>query len=251
MPMADMPHNMSMSNMPIHQAIAVKQTASNDDMAMHQHGSEIYSATSLDNKWRVDKTGHGQLQSELNSWVGSDINKLYIKAEFDKAESKNTETEVKALYSRNVSPFWDVQTGLRYRQNLNLTQNKQAIDLVLGVHGLAPYFFETDAYVYVGEHQYSALYLESTRDVLLTQKWIMTPFVKALWLVQDETKSAQKTGLAHAEIGIQSRYELNKKIMPFVEVAYRHENGQQQTREQIATPSETGWIYGGGFKLNF
>ncbi len=47
---------------------------------------------------------------------------------------------------------------------------------MFGLHGLAPYFFETDAYFYLGEDQYAALSLGTTRYLLLTQKLIAQPF---------------------------------------------------------------------------
>lgn len=251
MPMVDMSHHQH--SMPQSEATSEANTSSTsqEPMSQHQHGTEIYTASRLDNKWRLDKTATGQWQSELESWIGSDENKFYLKAELDKTESERTEAEIKALYSRYWTTFWDMQAGLRYRQNLNYVVDRHATDFVVGVHGLAPYFFETQAYAYIGQYQYSALYLESSRDVLLTQKWITQPFVKALVVLQDHSKVASKTGLSHAEIGVQTRYEINKRIMPFVEVAYRYDKGLKQTSWQSAEPSNKGWVYGAGLRLNF
>ena len=82
------------------------------------------------------------------------------------------------LYSRNISDFWDVQAGVRYRQE-NLAepatrQQNKRFDAVFGLHGLAP-TFETDAYLYIGEDDFVGLKLETERDLLLTQKLIMQP----------------------------------------------------------------------------
>ena len=122
------------------------------------------------------------------------------------------------LYSRNISDFWDVQTGVRYRQeNLaepSTNQQNERFDAVFGLHGLAPYFFETDAHVYVGEDDFVGLKLKTERDLLLTQKLIMQPFVELDVILNDQAANAKKTGLSHATLGLETRYELSKKLMP-------------------------------------
>jgi copper resistance protein B len=60
--------------------------------------------------------------------------------------------------------------------------------------------------------------LEAKRDLLWTQKLISEPFVKATVLFKDESKTPQKTGLSHAEVGVQTRYEINKIVMPFLKL---------------------------------
>ena len=217
----------------------------------HRHGSEIYNATSLENKWMLDKHGRGEARAELESWVGTDENKLFIKGDFSKAESAREEYDVKALYSRNIATFWDAQTGVRYRYDANKAVNKDAFDAVVGLHGLAPYFFETDAYAYVGQYQYVGLSLEAKRDILFTQKLIAEPFVKAQLVLHDDAKIAKKTGLSHAEVGVQTRYEINKQFMPFIEVAYVYDKGDKINQWQDDTLSEQGFQYGLGLLFKF
>ena len=228
--------------------------SSNSDATMHlqhEHGGQIYAAHSLENKWMLDRHGEGSWQSELESWIGSDDNKLFIKADSHQAESEQLDASVMALYSRNISGFWDAQTGLRYRQNNTLATDKHAVDAVVGIHGLAPYFFETQAYVYAGEHQHLSMSLEAKRDLLWTQKLISEPFVKATLLLKDESKTAQKTGLSHAELGVQTRYEINKTVMPFFEIAYEYDLGQRATALQEVTPNGHSVVYGLGVLLKF
>ncbi len=45
--------------------------------------------------------------------------------------------------------------------------------------GLAPYFFETQAYLYGGENNFWGASLEVERDFLLTQKLITQPYLEA------------------------------------------------------------------------
>ncbi|MHA3084394.1 copper resistance protein B [Acinetobacter sp. ANC 5383] len=240
---------------PLWAATDMDMTAASDSsismQMQHEHGGQVYAANSLENKWVVDRHGAGSWQSELESWIGSDDNKLFIKADGKQAESEQLDANVMALYSCNISTFWDAQAGLRYRQNNNLVADKHAVDVVVGIHGLAPYFFETQAYLYVGEHQHVSMSLEARRDLLWTQKLISEPFVKATVLLRDNSKAAQKTGLSHAEVGVQTRYEINKTVMPFFEVAYESDLGQKATAWQQLTPNEYGVVYALGVLLKF
>ena len=216
-----------------------------------EHGGQIYQATAIKNAWIVDDDGRGSASTELKTWVGSDKNKIFIQAHVEKAESEKTQTETKLLYSRNVADFWDVQTGVRYQYQPEQKHDKNQWDAVLGLHGLAPYFFETEAYIYAGQNQRWQLSLETTRDVLFTQKLIAQPYLNADVIFNDESSYASKSGLSKLQIGLQTRYEISKKIMPFIDVAYAYNKGLKQTEFQSATDSKKGWLYGLGLTLKF
>ncbi|MCM1960442.1 copper resistance protein B [Acinetobacter modestus] len=216
-----------------------------------EHGGQIYQATAIKNAWIVDDDGRGSASTELKTWVGSDKNKIFIQAHVEKAESEKTQTETKLLYSRNVADFWDVQTGVRYQYQPEQKYAQNQWDAVLGLHGLAPYFFETEAYIYAGQNQRWQLSLETTRDVLFTQKLIAQPYLNADVIFNDESGYASKSGLSKLQIGVQTRYEISKKIMPFIDVAYAYNKGLKQTELQSATDSKKGWLYGFGLTLKF
>src|SRR5690606_13910966 len=185
-----------------------------------EHGAQIYSQIILDQKWQHSSEGNGAFKSKNQTRIGTDENKIFLKLEANKHESRQAEYDAKVLYSRNISDFWDVQTGVRYRQE-NLAgsftdQQNERFDTVFGLHGLAPYFFETDAHLYVGEDDFVGLKLETERDLLLTQKLVMQPFVELDITLNDQAANARKTGLSHATLGLKTRYELSKKLMPYL-----------------------------------
>lgn len=136
------------------------------DHAVHakEHGGQIYQATKLESKWLRNQAGDGALQSKWETWIGTDENKLFFTGHAEKAESQDANYNVSALYSRNISDFWDVQAGVRYRYDKSHTADKQQYDAVLGLYGLVPYYFETEAYVYAGADQQFSLSVETERD---------------------------------------------------------------------------------------
>ncbi len=216
-----------------------------------EHGGQMYQQTTVESRWLRNNDGNGVLKSELETSIGTDENKVFIKVHADDAESQQAEYDVKMLYSRNVTDFWDVQAGLRYRNDQNREVDQDQVDAVIGVHGLAPYFFETNAYLYVGQDNQTSLSLETERDVLLTQKLIVKPYLDLNVILSDASSYAQKTGLSSAQLGLEMRYEINKKVMPFIDVAYGYKQGHEQTDWQAESASDQEWLYGAGIRFKF
>ena len=221
-----------------------------------EHGAQIYAVTTVDNKWLVNEDGDGALKSEIEIRIGTDENKIFLKAHIDKHESHDAEYDFKMFYSRMISDFWDAQIGARYRvekveRDQRSTDTEEKLDGVIGLHGMAPYFFETDAYLYAGEDNYSGFSLETERDLLLTQKLIFQPYLNVDVVFSDDSKYAKKSGLSGVTAGIETRYEISKKIMPYIDIAYEYSKGNDATPWQVASDSEKGWLYGAGVRFKF
>ena len=215
-----------------------------------EHGGQVYQTTKLENAWLIDENGQGSLESKSNTLIGTDENRLYIEANLSKAESDDSKYDISALYSRNIAPFWDAQAGIRYSDD-NVDPDNRRVDAVMGVMGLAPYFFETQAYLYAGENNFWGASLEFDRDLLLTQKLITQPYIEADVVFNDGANYAAKTGLSELRTGIKTRYEITKRIKPFVDVAYHYEKGNKVPAQQPSTQSAKNWQYGIGLELMF
>ena len=229
---------------------ARKRSAPSHDDHLKEHGGHIYQATKLENEWYEHRISKGNLGTKFETLIGTDENRLFIEANSEKSESNDPKYAVSALYSRNVAPFWDVQAGVRYSEDKN-NSSSDRVDGVIGILGLAPYFFETQAYLYGGENNFWGASFELERDLLLTQKLITQPYIEADVIFSDDSNYAAKSGLSELKTGIKTRYEITKRIKPFIDVAYQYEKGQKATSMQEATESEKGWKYGAGIELVF
>ena len=221
-----------------------------------EHGAQIYAVTTVDNQWLVNDDGIGVLKSEFETRIGTDENKLFIKVHANKEESHDAHYDAKILYSHMISDFWDAQLGTRYRSEKveradHVKDTEEYVDAVIGVHGMATYFFETDAYLYVGEDSYAGFNLETERDFLITQKLIIQPYLELDLIFNDDSKYAKKTGLSSVTAGIETRYEVSKKIMPYINIAYEYSKGNDETMWQKSSSSEKGWLYGSGIRFKF
>ena len=253
MAMPEMATEMQQSEMPSQNMSTSSSVLDDTDHASHakEHGGQIYQSTSIESRWLRNEDGEGTLKSELQTRIGTDENKLFIKLHSDKEESHRAETEAKVLYSRMISDFWDAQAGVQYRNDPNRQVDENQLDAVIGLHGMAPYFFETDAYLYAGQDQQWRFSLETERDLLLTQKLIVKPYLDLDVVFSDDSKYAKKTGLSRIATGLETRYEISKQIMPFIDVSYEYQKGNQETEWQQRSDSEQDWLYGAGIRFKF
>ena len=64
--------------------------------------------------------------------------------------------------------------------------------------------------------------MEVERDFLLTQK-LTQPYLEVDTVFSDNSNYAAKSGLSELKTGIKTRYEVTKRIRPFVDIAYQYE----------------------------
>ncbi len=163
------------------------------------------------------------------AWVGGDDVKLRIEAEGESLDGDVEQSELRALVSWNVSEFWDVQAGLRH--------DFAPGDLTwaaVGVHGLAPYFFETDAHVFVSEDGDVALRAEQAIDIAVTQDLFIEPHVELNAFAQDVPELGIGAGVSSVEVGLQVRYEFSRKFAPYVDLVYERDLGETAIRTRAA-----------------
>ena len=157
----------------------------------------------------------GVLAFETDAWIGGDRQKLWLKSEGEFEDGDLHEARLEALYSRNVSTFWDLQVGVRHD-----VEPRSTSYLAAGVQGLAPYQFETEAFAYLSEEgDLGARFLQSL-DVHLTQRMILEPEVEVELQTADVPERGLGAGFTEAEISAQLRYEITRKFAPYVTVGY-------------------------------
>jgi copper resistance protein B len=158
---------------------------------------------------------------DFDGWIGSDFNKLWLKSEGERLEGDTHQAEFWALYSRNIATFWDAQIGLRHDTHPYSTSY-----LVAGFEGLAPYFFETEAHLFVSTDGDVTARLRQENDFLITQKLITQPYIELNFAAQDSEKQDIGAGLTTGEFGLQTRYEIVRKFAPYVDVRYERKFGE-------------------------
>jgi len=159
---------------------------------------------------------------DAQGWTGGDINRFWWKSEGE-GGSKLEEAEVQALYSRAIRPFWDLQAGVRQTIRPDL---KDTTDLVLGVQGLAPHWFEIDAAAFLSTEGDLSARIEGEYDQRLTQRWILQPRAEVTLAASDVPEIEVGSGLSSLELGLRLRYEIRREFAPYAGVEWTRKFGE-------------------------
>ncbi len=151
---------------------------------------------------------------EGQGWVGTDYNRLWIKTEGEHlTERGETEdAEIQALYSRPISRFFDVQGGARQ----DFQPGARRTFGVVGIQGLAPYWFEIDTALFISNDGDVSARLETEYDLRFTQRLILQPRGEINLAFQDVPDLDIDAGLLAAEAGARLRYEFKREFAPYI-----------------------------------
>ncbi len=232
------------SGLAIAAAAAAGQPASVDSMAdMHKTGTyhNFVLETDLSRRRGVD-TGTW----DLDGWWGGDVNRFWLKSEGDITDGRTAHAEAWAMYGRNVATYWDAQAGLRYDTKPDLPGARAHTYLAAGVTGLAPYFFETEAHVFVRDDGAVSARLRQENEWLLTQRLIVRPRLEVNLNTRKDAALGLGTGITDASLSLQTRYEFRREFAPYLDVTWKQRYGAtaDHARARGEKPNETRVVAG-------
>lgn len=211
----------------------------------HEHGGQIFHAFRLETEMSDGPTG-ARTAWDLDGWIGGDENKLWLKSEGEAERGDVESAEFWALYSRNIAEFWDAQIGLRHD-----AESYETTYLTVGFMGLAPYFFETDAHLFISTEGDVSARLREENDFLLTQELIIQPYAELNLAAQDVPEQNLGAGFTDAQIGLQTRYEISRKFAPYVDIHYERKLGETSSLTKRAGEDTNALVLAGGLRLMF
>ncbi len=187
----------------------------------------------LDQLEMRDPSGDNTLSWDGQGWVGKDLRKLWVKIEGERAGGDTDEAELQFLYSNAIARYWEFQVGVRH----DFEPSPSRSWAVLGVQGLAPYFFESDVAFFIGDSGRTALRLESEYELLLTQRLILTPEIEVNFYGRDGVDIGIGSGLSDLELGLRLRYEIRREFAPYIGVNWSRLFGDTKDFARIAGES--------------
>ena len=158
---------------------------------------------------------------DVQGWMGKDLNKFWWKTDGEIESGDAQDAELQFLYSHAIAPFWDVQIGWRADIEPDPGRNWA----VIGVQGLAPYFFEVDAALFIGSSGRVAARLEAEYEFRLSQKLILTPEVEINAYGDDDPALRIGSGLSDTELGLRLRYEFRRELAPYIGINWEKKFG--------------------------
>lgn len=181
---------------------------------------------------------------DAKSWIGGDVNRLWIRSEGDILDGVLDTAEGQVLYGRAVSRWWDLVAGVRYDPRPSPAHTWLAI----GVQGLAPQFLDVQATAFIGPSGHTAARVEVEHEVLLTQRLAMQSLVELSFSGKDDPDRGVGAGLSTGEVGFRFRYEIRREFAPYGGVVWHRKlfGTGDQARARGGDPG--GWHLVGGVR---
>jgi copper resistance protein B len=188
------------------------------------------------------RDGHEGYLWDFQGYYGGPTSRLWFKSEGEGEFGRAIEdAEVQALYARAIAPFWDLQAGVR--QDVAGDKTTHA---VIGVQGLAPYFFEVDAAMFVSHRGDITARIEAELDQRITRRLILQPRVEVNLSAQNVPRLGVGAGIDNVEAGVRLRYEVTREFAPYVgiEQSWRLGRSADFARGSGEDPSVTNYVVG-------
>lgn len=209
------------------------EPAHHDRVQLHEPPSWWFLGGEIE-AWESD--GDGNLAWEIGGWRGGDVNRVAFRAEGETHDGEVESSELWLLYSRNMAAFWDLQAGVR--EDVEPDGRTHA---ALGVQGLAPYWFETRAFVFLDEEGTVSARFEQALDVYVTQRLAAEPFLELEAFGEDSAELDVGAGFSSVEAGLQLRYEITRKFAPYLSLTHERLLGEtaELARDAGSATSDT------------
>lgn len=189
------------------------------------------------------RKGNDGFAWQAMGWIGGDIDRLAIETEGDGSFGAALETgEVRAAWRHALDPWWNFELGVRQ----DFAAGPDRTYGVIGIEGLAPYWFEVGAHAFVSNKGDVHFRVEAEHDMRLTQRLILQPSVEIDASAQDVPELHIGSGFEKIELGARLRYEFAREFAPYVGVHWERKLGETARLARIdgENPSQFSAVVG-------
>ncbi len=158
------------------------------------------------------------LRWDAQGWIGTDMNRLWLKSEGFRGTQQMSDGDHEALYDRPIPRmrYFDGQIGIRG----DLDSGPRRVWAAVGVEGLAPWFFEFAPTFYIRDGSNVAGRVETSWELNLIQRLVLEPQVEMNFYNKDDPPRKIGSGFSDLDGGLRLRYEVRRKFAPYLGFAY-------------------------------
>ena len=217
--------------------LVVPAGARGQEMAMAMEDRAVLGYLSFDELEL--QTGPEELPVEFDAlgWIGGDVHRAWVKARGEQATRTGAgEIEGQLLYGRVISPYWDLQAGVRVDSSYGDEEDHTRALVGVGLQGLAPYWFEVESAVFLSQNGDLSARLQASYELLFTQRVILEPEVQLDLAAQDVPEVGVERGISALELGARLRYEIVRELAPYVGISWiRRPGGLDESSDPSAS----------------
>jgi copper resistance protein B len=206
--------------------------------------NQIFTHVRLDQFEGRANGSDSDLRWDGEGWIGTDMNRLWLKSEGFGNNSTVSDGDHEALYDHPIPHlrYFDAQVGVRG----DLDSGPHRTWAAIGIEGLAPYYFEFAPTLYLRDGGNVAGRVTGSYDLLLTQQWIVQPEAELNFYNKDDRARHIGSGLSDIDTGVRMRYEIGRKFAPYIGFAYNGKFGNSATysRQVRETTGGVAFLFG-------
>lgn len=208
-----------------------------------EHGDSRLARVMVDRLEAGFGRGHDSYAWEGHAWTGNDIDKVWLTTEGEGEFGGALESaEVQVLWGHAIDPWFDLRAGVRQ----DFRPGPRRTHLALGIQGLAPYWIEVDASLFLSHKGDVTARVEAEHDIRLTQQLILQPRVEADFSFQDSAALGVGSGLSTVEASLRLRHEFRPQtgpavIAPYVGLVHERAFGNTVDYRRAAGEKRSGW----------
>jgi len=218
--------------------------ATSKPLGMAMMDNQVFTHVWLDQFEGRTSGPNNELRWDGEGWIGTDMNRLWIKSEGLNNGKTVSDGDHEALYDRPIPRmrYFDAQVGVRS----DLDSGPARAWAALGVEGTAPYFFQFAPTLYFRDNGNVAGRLTGSYDLLLSQRWIVQPEVELNFYSKDDPGRRIGSGLSDLDAGVRLRYEIRRKFGPYIGFAYNgtYGNTASYSRQAGESTSNPRFVFG-------
>lgn len=214
---------------------AIGMAESKSDWPSPVMDTEIFSLAIFDLFEYQNTENGGSLNWDLVAWRGGDVNRLWLKSEgnYKSSNPQDGKADLQLLYGKLVTSYFDAQIGARVEQTLGNQRNSR-ISAALGLQGLVPYIFETEAAIFFGSSGYLAGRISANKDFRFTQKAILQARFETNASAKKSDEFETGSGINDIELGLRLRYEFKREIAPYMGVTWANTFGETAEYKRLS-----------------
>jgi copper resistance protein B len=213
------------------------QTSASAAMEMPETSKQVFEHMLFNQLEGRTDGSNSEFRWDGEGWIGTDMNRAWFKSEGFASDGTVSDGDVEALYDRPLPSlrYFDGQVGVRE----DTDSGPHRTWLGLGIEGLAPGFFEFEPTLYIRDGGHVAGRITGSYDLLITQRLVAQPQLEMNFYSKSDPQRRLGAGLSDLDTGIRVRYDISRKLAPYLGFAYTRDFGGTASFARAAGESVT------------
>ncbi|MDF0749712.1 copper resistance protein B [Marinobacter sp. 71-i] len=231
-------------------ALATPAVAQEDPAKKTQTARTFWGVSAEKFEYRYSDSDEELAVIEGDAYYGTDELKFrwLFEGEWEEAHNAWETLENQFVGQVPVDDFWDAKAGIR----IDTPEGPDRVYSVLGLTGLAPYWFEVDTNLYVSDEGDASVDFEAEYELLITNYWIASATFESLVAFSEDQEIGVGKGLNSTEVGLRLSYDLiARSFSPYVGMVYERKYGDTADLAWDSGGSTEDWFAVVGARLSF